>query len=137
MVVDALLPRSKGTGSPLHITVCPEEGGTSTGPAWVPIAVKGYFKALGGYAIPGSNPAPDVYAFTGWIPEPLDLSHGFQREKEWARLFDAWSKGNVIVTVGSGKDADQYGLTPLHAYGVVGEFETQETAADRRYSRGG
>lgn len=116
MVIDALLPRSTN-GKPLHITA--QRDGDELGPAWIPIAVKGYFKALGGYSIPGSDPAPDVYAFTGWIPERLSLNSGFQREKEWNRLHEAWGKGWVIVTLGSGSQVAP-GLVPLHAYGVTG-----------------
>lgn len=120
VVVDALLPQSP-TGAPLHITT---GRGRSPSPAWLPLAVKGYFKALGGYSIPGSNPAPDVYAFTGWIPERLDLNSGFQREKEWNRVSTAWKNGSVIVTLGSGKDAESKGLVKWHAYGVVGKWNT-------------
>jgi len=94
--------------------------------------VKGYFKALGGYSIPGSNPAPDVYAFTGWIPERLDLSSGFQREKEWNRIYKAWRAGQVIVTLGSGRAGEEKGLVKLHAYGVVGRYESQSKADSRR-----
>lgn len=83
--------------------------------------MKGYFKARGGYSIPGSNPAPDIYAFTGWIPEHLDLNSGFRREKEWKRLYEAWQKGSVILTLGSGVHVTP-GLVPLHAYGVTSEF---------------
>lgn len=118
MVVDALLPRSATTQKPLHITARLGDS-DEVGPAWIPIAVKGYFKALGGYAIPGSDPAPDVYAFTGWIPERLSLNSGFRREKEWDRLHRAWEKGQVIVTLGSGNHVAP-GLVPLHAYGVTG-----------------
>ncbi|BEI82526.1 hypothetical protein CcaverHIS002_0303940 [Cutaneotrichosporon cavernicola] len=120
VVVDALLPRSTTTHRPLHITA--RQGEDHLGPAWIPVAVKGYFKALGGYSIPGSDPAPDVYAFTGWIPERLILSSGFQREKEWNRLYKAWRRGSVIVTLGSGHDAPP-GMVPLHAYGVTGVEE--------------
>lgn len=135
VVVDALLPQSASTGAPLHITTTTHRHHNTTPtattptattfaqttPAWLPLAVKGYFKALGGYSIPGSNPAPDVYAFTGWIPERLDLTTGFQREKEWARVHAAWLKGSVIVTLGTGRDAEARGLVKHHAYGVVGE----------------
>lgn len=116
VVVDALLPRSKTDHRPLHITA--RNDTSRLGPAWIPIAVKGYFKARGGYSIPGSNPAPDIYAFTGWIPEHLDLNSGFRREKEWKRLYEAWQKGRVILTLGSGLNASS-GLVPLHAYGVT------------------
>ncbi|TXT11061.1 hypothetical protein VHUM_01812 [Vanrija humicola] len=114
---------AKKDQKPLYITAQPANSSpadtpASPGPAWIPLAVKGYFKTLGGYSIPGSDPAPDVYAFTGWIPERLNLNTGFQREKEWTRLVAAWKKGSVIVTLGSGKDSST-GLVPLHAYGVI------------------
>lgn len=118
-MIDALLPRAKPTRAPLHITAKGQNSSNSSGPAWLPIAVKGYFKALGGYSIPGSDPAPDVYAFTGWIPERLDLNSGFQREKVWRRLHKAFRDGNVIITLGSGKEVGPE-LVPLHAYGVTG-----------------
>ncbi|EKD04298.1 hypothetical protein A1Q2_01329 [Trichosporon asahii var. asahii CBS 8904] len=108
---------------PLHITA--RNNTSPLGPAWIPIAVKGYFKARGGYSIPGSNPAPDIYAFTGWIPEHLDLNSGFRREKEWKRLYDAWQKGQVILTLGSGVNVSE-GMVPLHAYDI------RETDGDRR-----
>lgn len=128
-MVDALLPRSKTDQRPLHITARNE---TSTlGPAWIPIAVKGYFKARGGYSIPGSNPAPDIYAFTGWIPEHLDLNSGFRREKEWKRLYDSWQKGQVILTLGSGVNVSS-GMVPLHAYGVTSKALGVTIADDRR-----
>jgi calpain-7 len=122
VVIDALLPRSP-TGAPLHITTLQGRADGSLAPAWLPLAVKGYFKALGGYSIPGSNPAPDVYAFTGWIPERLDLNSGFQREKEWGRVREAWARGSVIVTLGSGAAGEERGLVRLHAYGVTGTLK--------------
>lgn len=95
---------------------------TSAGPPWVPLATKAYFKALGGYTIRGSDPGPDIYAFTGWMPERLSLREGFQREKEWTRISRAWRAGQVLVTLGTGKQVTE-GMVAYHAYGVIGISE--------------
>ena len=84
--------------------------------------MKAYLKVLGGYSLRGSNPAPDIYAFTGWIPERVSLMEGFQREQEWKRVLSAWGKGEVMITLGTGKKAAR-GLVDLHAYGVLGPYE--------------
>lgn len=69
----------------------------------------------------GSNPAPDIYAYTGWVPERVSLKEGFQREKDWKRIYERWQRGEVMVSLGTGeKVADS--LVKLHAYGVVGEL---------------
>lgn len=75
----------------------------------------------------GSDPAPDIYAITGWIPERLSLKEGFQREKEWNRIYTAWKKGHVLVTLGTGKVVGA-GLVALHAYGVIGEYDLKLTS---------
>lgn len=132
MVIDSLLPRDSKTHNPLHATSHPISSSTSTiseqrripqsiGPAWIPLALKAFFLAHGGYSLRGSNPAPDIYAFTGWIPERVSLREGFQREKEWSRVYTAWSKGEVLVTLGSGKEGAGR-LIPLHAYAVLGQL---------------
>ena len=126
VMIDALLPRSSATHAPLHATSHPLPANPSPtaspiGPPWVPLVIKGYFKALGGYSIRGSNPAPDIYALTGWIPERLSLREGLQREKEWRRLFDAWTSGQVLVSLGTGDRVDPE-MVPLHAYGVLGIY---------------
>lgn len=123
VIIDALLPRTKHTHYNLHATshpidVTPTPG--QIGAPWIPLALKAFFKAHGGYSLRGSNPAPDVYAFTGWIPERCSLREGFRREKEWDRVHNAFVKGQVLVTLGSGQDAGK-GLIPLHAYAVFGE----------------
>lgn len=63
-----------------------------------------------------------MYALTGWIPERISLREGFQREKEWRRISAAWGRGEVLVTLGTGEEVGA-GLVPLHAYGVVGEYD--------------
>jgi calpain-7 len=94
---------------------------TSTGPPWIPLSIKAYFKALGGYDIRGSDPSPDIYAFTGWIPERINLRDGsLRREKEWRRIWEGWKGGKVLITLGTGDSPDD--LVPLHAYAVLGEL---------------
>lgn len=86
----------------------------------VPLVLSAYFLTHGGYSLRGSNPAPDIYALTGWIPERLSFREGFQREKEWRRISEAWDRGDVLVTIGTGEKAED-GLVKLHAYAVLGE----------------
>lgn len=129
VVIDALLPKSKSTSLPLHATTLPIQPSraseTSIGPPWIPLAIKAYFKALGGYTIRGSDPGPDIHAFTGWIPERLSLREGFQREKEWKRVQASWARGEVLVTLGTGKTV-RGDLVAYHAYGVISLEETQD-----------
>jgi len=123
VVIDHLLPRTRNSHLPLHATTHPaaSPSGKSIGPAWVPLILKAYYKAHGGYSLAGSNPAPDVYNLTGWIPERIGLRDGFQREKEWRRVKQGWDHGNVIVTLGTGSRQNlSEGLIPYHAYAVLG-----------------
>lgn len=122
MIIDSLLPRSRLTHAALHVTSqsTSSAGKSPAGPSWLPLATKAYFKAHGGYELRGSNPAPDIYTFTGWIPERVGLREGFQREKEWRRVYEAWKVGRVLVTLGTGEIAPDE-LVSLHAYGVLGE----------------
>lgn len=133
VIIDALLPRSKITHQPLHAIAIPlpststsssSSSNTQIGPPWVPLATKAYFKALGGYTIRGSDPGPDIHAFTGWIPERMNLKDGFQREKEWKRTHRAWNKGQVLVTLGTGKEVNG-DLVAFHAYAVIGVREDE------------
>ena len=66
----------------------------------------------------GSNPSTDIYELAGWIPESLNLSDRFRREKEWNRLYASWQRGHVLVTLGTGEKVG-VGLVPLHAYAVL------------------
>ena len=121
VTIDSLLPRSKTTQEPLYATAHRIDAAShGPGPAWIPLLLKAYFKAYGGYSLRGSNPAPDIYSLTGWIPERIGLQEGFQREREWDRIFGAFRKGDVLVTLGSGGAKDR-GLVPYHAYAVLGE----------------
>lgn len=132
VIIDALVPRSKTTHHPLHATAIPLSStssastsrDTQVGPPWVPLITKAYFKALGGYTIRGSDPGPDIHAFTGWIPERMSLKDGFQREKEWKRIYSAWDQGQVLITLGTGKQVVR-DLVAYHAYGVIGIREDE------------
>lgn len=120
VVLDSLLPFSKRDKTPLFTTCHPAPHilPTSVGSPWAPLALKGYFKVHGGYSLRGSNPSSDIYEFMGWIPERIGLKEGFQREKEWKRMKEAWHKGNVMVSLGTGSKVSE-GLVKLHAYGVI------------------
>lgn len=122
VVLDSLLPFSKRDKIPLFTTCHPTPHilPTSVGSPWAPLALKGYFKVHGGYSLRGSNPSSDIYEFMGWIPERIGLKEGFQREKEWKRTKEAWHKGNVMVSLGTGSKVSE-GLVKLHAYGVIRE----------------
>ncbi|WWD16725.1 hypothetical protein CI109_101156 [Kwoniella shandongensis] len=132
VVFDALLPHSRIDNTPLYTTSLPTRSSSSSsassssqdtiGTPWVPLVLKGYIKVQGGYSFRGSNPAPDLYAITGWIPERVGLREGFQREKEWNRIYSAWKRGDVVVSLGTGERVCE-GLVRLHAYGVVGMRE--------------
>jgi calpain-7 len=126
VLIDALLPRT-ADNQPLHATAyLPSPSSPSSHQLnfpWIPLSLKAYFKVLGGYDIRGSDPSPDIYAFTGWIPERISLRDGsFQREKVWRRVLSAWEEGKVMITLGTGEVVE--GLVPFHAYGVLGPSRT-------------
>ena len=119
-----MLPHSSVDDSPLYpvpveLSAAPTSGRRDHPLPWLPLVSKAYFKVHGGYSMRGSNPAPDIYEMTGWIPERLDLNDAFQREKEWERLYEGWKTGIVLVTLGTG-DRPGNGLISLHAYAVLG-----------------
>ena len=91
---------------------------------WPSLLEKAYLRLqASGYDFRGSNSAADLYALTGWLPEHIGLSHaGFQREKTWARVWNAWQRGEVIITAGTGKETRGDGVQPLvrsHDYAVL------------------
>ncbi|KAK4687428.1 calpain-7, partial [Tremellales sp. Uapishka_1] len=119
--IDALLPISSTSHRPL-VATCYSSFSPSSTLAWFPLLCKAYVKVLGGYTIPGSNPSPDIYAFTGWIPERISLGAGFQREKEWRRVQAAWTDGTVLITLGTGESVQNNSLVSRHTYGVAAEL---------------
>ena len=126
-VVDSLLPHRAADLHPLYPVPYNLSQSSSSNAAvrkselaWVPLALKAYFKAHGGYAIRGSSPSADIYAMSGWIPERFDLRTDFKRETQWRRLREVWDVGHVIATLGTGRVVSD-GLIPLHAYAILGE----------------
>ncbi|EPQ32386.1 uncharacterized protein PFL1_00582 [Pseudozyma flocculosa PF-1] len=103
---------------------------------WPALLEKAYLKVMGGYDFLGSNSSIDLHALTGWIPEHVFLRHaGFQREKMWCRISEAWSKGECMVTTGTGHFGEQAspayeGLVPSHDYAVLALIER----SGRRYA---
>ena len=105
---------------------------------WLTLVAKGYFKSLGGYDIRGSSPSADLYAMTGWIPERIPLEYGFQKDQEWHRIYSAWKKADVMLTLGSGVIGG--GLVPLHAYTVISQsvwLKLRDIPFIGRHFRGG
>ncbi|PWN53961.1 hypothetical protein IE53DRAFT_383488 [Violaceomyces palustris] len=91
---------------------------------WPALLEKAYLKVMGGYDFLGSNSSIDLHALTGWVPEHIFMRHaGFQREKMWRRICDAWKKGHCMITAGTGKFEDDErswkGLVPSHDYAVL------------------
>ncbi|KAL7419785.1 cysteine protease [Cryptotrichosporon argae] len=128
--VDSCLPST--AEGPLYITAheaTSDSPGVSSSlaaqtPPHIPLLSKAYLAALGGYDIPGSSPCDDIYAFTGWVPERQSMRHGFQREKTWRRVRDAWGRGEVLVSLGTGKRAGARRaggrrLVSFHAHAVL------------------
>ncbi|ORX36377.1 hypothetical protein BD324DRAFT_651615 [Kockovaella imperatae] len=127
VIIDALLPNAKPSDAALYPVPCAlstskSNSSTDNPHPWMPLVSKAYFKVHGGYSMRGSNPSTDVYELTGWIPERVNLSEGFRREKEWKRLYEAWQKGHILVNIGTGKTV-KYGLVPLHAYAILDVIE--------------
>lgn len=99
---------------------------------WLSILEKAYLSLRGGYHFGGSNSSVDLHALTGWIPEQIGFQHsGFQREKTWQRLKNAYDKGHVLVTAGTYKKtekqqlAGQVSLIDSHNYAVLNMQEEE------------
>ncbi|EIW69089.1 hypothetical protein TREMEDRAFT_39376 [Tremella mesenterica DSM 1558] len=127
VILDSLLPHDMSTGTPLYSlpylldSTSSTDLTSNTGQAWIPLVSKGLLMSLGGYDIRGSNPSLDLYSLTGWVPERISLRQGFQREKEWNRVYKAWERGKVLVTLGTGSETNQT-LISLHAYARILEI---------------
>ncbi|XP_028968929.1 calpain-7 [Galendromus occidentalis] len=93
---------------------------------WVSLLEKAYLKVMGGYDFPGSNSGVDLHALTGWIPdrEPIRLSEPtFDQEKLFNKIIDRHTKGDVLMTLATGKMSpereEETGLANCHAYAVL------------------
>ncbi|KAF7713485.1 Calpain-like protease palB/RIM13 [Penicillium ucsense] len=85
---------------------------------------KAYLKLRGGYDFPGSNSGTDLWILNGWIPEQLFLHDQDATSDEiWRRLYHAFSYGDVLLTIGTGKltETEQkgLGLVSEHDYAIL------------------
>ncbi|KAL4400422.1 calcium-dependent cysteine-type endopeptidase [Malassezia pachydermatis] len=114
IVMDAYLPRDpKGSLLTAKPYGCPQ--------LWPGLLEKAYLMAhQSGYEFQGSDASIDLYMLTGWIPEHIPMhERGFQREKTWARVWDAWQKGHCMLTLGTGAHCSHQDLESLHCYGIL------------------
>lgn len=108
--------------------------GLSTGGSdvlWPRLLEKAYLKLMGGYDFPGSNSGDDLHTIIGWIPDHVCFSSSaFQREKTWARIYQGFSKGNCVVTLGTLDRGNLYwgniNLLPSHCYAVIDISDNDE-----------
>ncbi|KIO33307.1 hypothetical protein M407DRAFT_234488 [Tulasnella calospora MUT 4182] len=117
-IIDDTLPATDG-----GLLLCASTRGTRV--LWPSIIEKAYMKVMGGYDFPGSNPANDLHAIIGWIPEDIDLhGSGFQEEGTWRRVYEGFKTGQCLVTLGTGEALRMASagpnLVPLHGYSVIG-----------------
>ncbi|KZZ89874.1 calpain-like protease palB [Ascosphaera apis ARSEF 7405] len=93
---------------------------------WPCLVEKAYLKIRGGYDFPGSNSGTDLWVLTGWIPEQIflhDVDADLTLDEVWSRAFEAWEKGDVLVTIGTGELTEEVekgiGLIGMHDYAVL------------------
>ncbi|KAG8778228.1 cysteine protease [Serendipita sp. 397] len=92
---------------------------------WPSLVEKAYMKYSGGYDFAGSDSGVDLRALIGWIPDHHSLqSATFERERTWREMLDAFRKGDVLVTLGTGSTVSSLNpeirLIPLHSYACIG-----------------
>lgn len=80
---------------------------------------------MGGYDFPGSNSGTDLLALTGWIPEHVFVqSDDIEKGSLWRRIYRAWDRGDVLITLGTGKmsirEETELGLVGEHDYAIMG-----------------
>ncbi|KAL6709508.1 cysteine protease [Coniothyrium glycines] len=127
VVIDDRLPVSK-THRLLHVL-------DRRNPAllWPTLLEKAYLKVRGGYDFPGSNSCSDLWTLTGWVPEQVFLQETDTiPDQLWNRIYNAFTYGDVLVTVGTGKMSSrqerELGLEGQHSYVVL---DMKETDHDR------
>jgi hypothetical protein len=91
---------------------------------WPALVEKAYLKVRGGYDFPGSNSGTDLWVLTGWIPEQVFLHNEDATSEEiWGRLYQAFSYGDVVLTIGTGKLTEReqqgLGLVSEHDYAIL------------------
>jgi calpain-7 len=90
---------------------------------------KAYLKIRGGYDFPGSNSGTDLAVLTGWLPEQIFLhDNDVMPEELWSRVFKAFTYGDVLITIGTGKlskrEQKHLGLAAQHDYAILDMRET-------------
>ncbi|KAJ5573421.1 uncharacterized protein N7459_007848 [Penicillium hispanicum] len=118
VVIDDRLPSSK-TERSLHVV---DRNNPSL--LWPALVEKAYLKVRGGYDFPGSNSGTDLWVLTGWIPEQVFLHHEDSTSDQiWGRLYQAFSYGDVVLTIGTGKLTEReekgLGLVSQHDYAIL------------------
>ena len=118
VVIDDRLPVSN-TNRVIHVV-----DRHNPGLLWPALVEKAYLKVRGGYDFPGSNSGTDLWIITGWIPEQVFLqSDELEPDRFWKRIVNAFSYGDVLVTMGTGKMSAkaerELGLASEHDYAVL------------------
>jgi calpain-7 len=118
VVIDDRLPSSK-TSRALHVI-----DRNNPGLLWPALVEKAYLKVRGGYDFPGSNSGTDIWVLTNWIPEQIFLhQEDVISDALWKRVFNAFSYGDVLLTIGTGKlsrkEERQTGLAGEHDYAIL------------------
>jgi calpain-7 len=127
VVVDDLLPSSTDSRIFHVVDRC------NPGYLWPALVEKAYLKVRGGYDFPGSNSGTDLAVLTGWLPEQVFLhDEDVMPEELWSRFFKAFTYGDVLITIGTGKlsrrEQRQLGLAAEHDYAIL---DMKETDGDR------
>lgn len=120
VVVDNALPMD-ANGNLVCVSTC------HSPVMWPALLEKAFLQAHdSGYDFQGSDAAADLYMLTGWIPEHIPLQdEQFQREKNWTRLYRAWSQGACLLSAGTGTTVDPaassvlHALIPSHCYAIL------------------
>jgi calpain-7 len=87
---------------------------------WISLLEKAYLKAHGGYDFDGSLSSRDLFIFTGWLPENIDLKT-YDKDKLWRRIYNGYHNRDCLITCGTGhiEDEERIGLVSGHAYAVL------------------
>jgi calpain-7 len=117
-VVDDLLPSSTDSRI-FHVL-----DRRNPGHLWPALVEKAYLKIRGGYDFPGSNSGTDLSVLTGWLPDQVFLhNEDVMPEELWSRIFKAFTYGDVLVTIGTGKlsrrEQKHLGLAAEHDYAIL------------------